>query len=76
MDARDKRGHDESALDAAGDLCINPHWGEQIGFRPGRILSIAMTFQGLEKYDPDGLFFVHHGVGSERWSADGFTPVR
>jgi len=25
------------------------------------------------KYDPDGLFFVHHGVGSEAWSADGFT---
>lgn len=25
------------------------------------------------KYDPDGLFFVHHGVGSESWSADGFT---
>lgn len=26
-----------------------------------------------DKYDPDGLFFVHHGVGSERWSVDGFT---
>jgi FAD/FMN-containing dehydrogenase len=26
-----------------------------------------------DKYDPEGLFFVHHGVGSERWSADGFT---
>jgi FAD/FMN-containing dehydrogenase len=25
------------------------------------------------KYDPTGLFFVHHGVGSEEWSADGFT---
>ena len=24
-----------------------------------------------DKYDPDGLFFVHHGVGSERWSPDG-----
>ena len=24
------------------------------------------------KYDPDGLFFVHHGVGSEDWSVDGF----
>jgi hypothetical protein len=23
--------------------------------------------------DPDGLFFVHHGVGSEGWSEDGFT---
>lgn len=27
------------------------------------------------KYDPDGLFFVHHGVGSEEWSADGFTRL-
>jgi FAD/FMN-containing dehydrogenase len=27
------------------------------------------------KYDPEGLFFVHHGVGSEGWSADGFRPV-
>jgi FAD/FMN-containing dehydrogenase len=28
-----------------------------------------------DKYDPDGLFFGHHCVGSERWSADGFTRV-
>jgi FAD/FMN-containing dehydrogenase len=28
-----------------------------------------------QKYDPDGLFFVHHGVGSEQWSADGFDRV-
>ncbi len=28
------------------------------------------------KYDPDGLFFVHHGVGSEEWSDDGFTRLR
>ena len=28
------------------------------------------------KYDPDGLFIVHHGVGSEDWSADGFVRVR
>jgi FAD/FMN-containing dehydrogenase len=26
-------------------------------------------------YDPEGLFIVHHGVGSEYWSADGFTRV-
>ena len=25
------------------------------------------------RYDPDGLFTVHHGVGSEDWTADGFT---
>ncbi|HXU37481.1 MAG TPA: FAD-binding protein [Blastocatellia bacterium] len=28
-----------------------------------------------KKYDPEGLFFVHHGVGSEDWTADGFTRV-
>jgi hypothetical protein len=27
------------------------------------------------KYDAEGLFFVHHGVGSEAWSADGFTRL-
>jgi FAD/FMN-containing dehydrogenase len=29
-----------------------------------------------DKYDPDGLFFLHHGVGSEDWSADGFARLR
>lgn len=28
-----------------------------------------------KKYDPSGLFFVHHGVGSEEWSPDGFTKL-
>ncbi len=28
-----------------------------------------------KKYDPAGLFFVHHGVGSEAWSADGFARL-
>jgi FAD/FMN-containing dehydrogenase len=28
-----------------------------------------------DKYDPDGLFFLHHGVGSEDWSTDGFSRV-
>ncbi|MGH8601207.1 MAG: BBE domain-containing protein, partial [Burkholderiales bacterium] len=28
------------------------------------------------QYDPDGLFFVHHGVGSEDWSDDGFTRLQ
>jgi FAD/FMN-containing dehydrogenase len=28
-----------------------------------------------KKYDPDGLFFLHHGVGSEGWSDDGFTRL-
>jgi FAD/FMN-containing dehydrogenase len=28
-----------------------------------------------KEYDPTGLFFAHHGVGSEEWSADGFTRL-
>jgi FAD/FMN-containing dehydrogenase len=28
-----------------------------------------------DKYDPEGLFFLHHGVGSENWSSDGFTRL-
>lgn len=28
------------------------------------------------RYDPNVFFFVHHGVGSEDWSSDGFDPVR
>jgi hypothetical protein len=28
------------------------------------------------RYDPEGLFFLHHGVGSEAWSQDGFTRLR
>jgi len=27
------------------------------------------------KYDPEGLFVFHHGVGSENWSPDGFTRI-
>ena len=29
-----------------------------------------------KQYDRDGLFFVHHGVGSEDWSADGMERLR
>jgi Berberine and berberine like len=29
-----------------------------------------------KKYDPEGLFFVQHGVGTENWSADGFTKLK
>jgi FAD/FMN-containing dehydrogenase len=28
-----------------------------------------------KKYDPDGIFYVHNGVGSESWSDNGFTKV-
>ena len=36
-------------------------WGE----------NYAALLRLKRKYDPDGLFFCHHCVGSEQWSADG-----
>ena len=29
-----------------------------------------------DRYDPEGLFFGHNGVGSEDWSRDGFQRLR
>ena len=49
---------------------FEPAWQESFwGPNYARLLAVK------DKYDPDGLFFVHHGVGSERWSADGFTRL-
>ena len=28
-----------------------------------------------DRYDPDGFFFVHHGVGSEDWGPEGFVRI-
>ena len=36
----------------------------------------ARLRQVKDKYDPDGLFFVHHGVGSEDFSPDGFSRLK
>jgi FAD/FMN-containing dehydrogenase len=49
---------------------FHPSWREAFwGSNYARLLALK------DKYDPDGLFFVHHGAGSERWSADGFTRL-
>jgi FAD/FMN-containing dehydrogenase len=49
---------------------FQPHWQEAFwGDNYQRLLAVKT------KYDPDGLFFLHHGVGSEDWSADGFTRL-
>ena len=38
------------------------HWGNSAY---AKLLSLK------DRYDPNGLFYGHHSVGSERWSADG-----
>jgi len=49
---------------------FEPNWQQAFwGSNYARLLAVKA------QYDPDGLFFVHHGVGSEGWSADGFTKL-
>ena len=59
----------------AGSYCsesnyFNPAWREAFWGPNYPRLRAAKA-----KYDPDGLFVVHHGVGSEDWSPDGFTRL-
>ncbi|MEO8715432.1 MAG: FAD-binding protein [Acetobacteraceae bacterium] len=49
---------------------FNENWRQAFwGSNYPRLLTVK------KKYDPEGLFIVHHGVGSEEWSADGFTRL-
>ena len=49
---------------------FDPNWQQSFwGANLARLASVK------KRYDPDGLFFAHHGVGSDEWSADGFTRL-
>jgi FAD/FMN-containing dehydrogenase len=49
---------------------FNAHWGDAFWGR-----NYARLREIKRQHDPDGLFISHHGVGSEEWSADGFTRL-
>jgi FAD/FMN-containing dehydrogenase len=49
---------------------FNPAWKQAFWGINYRRLYLAK-----QKYDPEGFFVVHHGVGSEDWSPDGFTHL-
>jgi hypothetical protein len=78
--ARDAAAHTAKAMEQL--LKVTPgagaYFNESDYFQPSwqrafwgtnypRLLAIK------RRYDPLGLFFVHHGVGSEDWSEDGFS---
>jgi hypothetical protein len=49
---------------------FNPSWQRAFW---GKNYSRMVTVKA--RYDPDGLFFVRHGAGSEKWSDDGFNRL-
>ena len=38
------------------EALFNPHWGEQIAFRPGNVLAIAMVFQGIDQQQAEAVW--------------------
>jgi FAD/FMN-containing dehydrogenase len=58
---------------AAGSYVSESNFFEPDWARASWGSNYARLLRLKETYDPDGLFIVHHGVGSERWSPDGFT---
>jgi Berberine and berberine like len=80
--ARDQAGKIANAIDELRQLA--PHPGSYVSEGNFFDRDWRRSFWGpnyprlaavKRKYDPSGLFIVHHGVGSEDWSDDGFTRL-
>jgi hypothetical protein len=84
-DVEEARGESRRIAAAMGALRkVAPQPGSYVSesnyFEPGWQRSFwGSNYERLlaveNRYDPQGLFFVHHRVGSKRWSADGFTRL-
>jgi hypothetical protein len=49
---------------------FEPNWQDAYwGKNYARLVAVK------KKYDPDGLFYLHHGPGAEGWNEDGFTKA-
>lgn len=80
--ARDEAGHINKAMEELRRVA--PNTGSYVSESNFFEKNWQQSFWGTnyprlagvkEQYDPQGLFFVHHGVGSEEWSDDGFTKL-
>ena len=43
-------------IDFYAAALFNPHWGEQISFRRGNVLALAMVFQGLSQQEAEAIW--------------------
>ena len=59
----------------AGSYAAQSGFFERDWQRSYRGSNHARLLRIKREYDPDGLFFVRHGVGDEDWSDDGFTKL-
>lgn len=82
-DARNEKARIDQCMDAllkvapgAGSYVSESDYFERDWQRSFWGTNYPRLLAAKRRYDPQGLFFVRHGVGSEGWSDDGFTRLR
>ena len=71
-----ERGYDPKLVPDPGSYVSESNYFEKDWQRAFWGNNYARLRRIKKQYDRDGLFFVHHGVGSEDWSADGMARLR